>query len=72
MNEPARSALLPREEQIEKGQFAEILGWLREHVHVHGAKYEPQELVKKITGSPIDSDPYIRYLEKKFGEIYQH
>jgi len=59
-----------REEQIEKGQFAEILGWLRERVHVHGAKYEPQELVKKITGSPIDPDPYVRYLEKKFGEIY--
>lgn len=58
------------ETQIERGEFADLLGWLREKVHRHGAKYEPQVLVEKVTGSKIDPQPYVRYLQGKFGEIY--
>lgn len=56
--------------QIGKGEFAPLLGWLREKIHRHGAKFEPQELVQRVTGSKIDGAAYIRYLQKKFGEIY--
>lgn len=56
--------------QIEKADFSNILNWMREHVHVYGMKYEPQELVEKITGSKITPEPYIRYLNTKFGDIY--
>lgn len=59
------------EEQVAKAEFGQILAWLRENVHVHGAKFEPQELVKIVTGSKITPEPYIRYLEKKFGGIYR-
>lgn len=55
---------------ISKGEFSTLLDWLRTHVHVFGAKYEPQELVEKITGSKIDPQPYLRYLRSKYGEIY--
>ncbi len=58
------------EEQVEKAQFNEILGWLRKNIHIFGAKFEPQTLVKKVTGSKITPEPYIRYLETKFKEIY--
>jgi carboxypeptidase Taq len=58
------------EEQVEKAQFNEILGWLRKNLHNYGAKFEPQTLVKKVTGSKITPEPYIRYLETKFKEIY--
>jgi len=58
------------EDKIEKGEFNVIRAWLRKNVHVHGAKYEPQELVQKITGSKITPESYIKYLNSKFGEIY--
>ena len=58
------------QELVFNADFEPILTWLRENVHVHGAKYEPQELVQKITGSKISPEPYIRYLETKFGSIY--
>ena len=58
------------QEKIENAEFDAILTWLRDKVHVHGAKYEPQELVQKITGSKINPEPYIKYLSSKFGEIY--
>jgi carboxypeptidase Taq len=57
-------------DQIRRGEFAPLLAWLRENVHRHGAKFEPQELVQRITGSKIDPGPYLRYLQRKFGEIY--
>jgi carboxypeptidase Taq len=58
------------QEQIRLGKFETLLGWLRTNVHVHGRKFEPQELVQKVTGSKIDSAPYMRYLRQKYSEIY--
>ena len=58
-------------EQIRKGEFSALLGWLREKIHRHGAKFEPQELIQRVTGSKIDPAAYVRYLKAKYGEIYQ-
>ncbi len=57
-------------EQIRKGKFDDLLGWLRTNLHQHGRKFEPQALVQKITGSRINSAAYIRYLTQKYSEIY--
>jgi carboxypeptidase Taq len=57
-------------EQIRRGEFSALLGWLREKIHRHGAKFEPQDLVQRVTGSKIDPAPYIRYLNAKYSEIY--
>ena len=59
------------EGQIEAGEFEALLAWLREKIHRHGAKFEPQELIQRVTGSRIDPAAYIRYLGRKFGEIYE-
>ena len=58
------------DEQIRKGKFDALLGWLRAKIHVFGGKYEPQVLVQKVTGSKINSAAYVRYLTKKYSEIY--
>jgi len=59
------------DDQIRKGNFSALLGWLRTNIHQHGHKYEPQVLVEKVTGSKINSEPYVRYLTKKYSEIYE-
>lgn len=58
------------DDQIRKGDFSQLLGWLRKNIHQHGQKYEPQTLVERVTGSKITYQPYIRYLTKKYTEIY--
>ncbi len=58
------------EDQIRRGEFGALLSWLREKVHRYGRKYEPQQLVQRITGSKITPEPYLRYLQQKFGAIY--
>jgi carboxypeptidase Taq len=57
-------------DQIQRGEFDELTGWMRDKIHRHGAKFEPQELVLRITGSKIDPHPYMRYLNNKYSEIY--
>jgi carboxypeptidase Taq len=57
-------------EQISQGKFSGLLAWLVGHVHQYGRKFEPQDLVQKITGSKINSVPYLRYLNNKYCDIY--
>ncbi len=59
------------EEQIEKAQFSNLLTWLREKVHFFGGKFMPTELIKRATGRDLTPEPYLNYLRRKFGEIYE-
>ena len=68
--EKVQSDIPTIEAQIESGEFSELLGWLRTNIHRHGAKFEPQVLVKRVTGSEIVAEPYMRYLTGKYSEIY--
>jgi carboxypeptidase Taq len=60
---------LPRE--IRGGHFATLLGWLRENVHRHGARYLPADLLKRATGSDLDAAPYLAYLRRKYAALYR-
>jgi carboxypeptidase Taq len=57
-------------DQIRRGEFSRLLDWLKTNIHIHGSKFEPQELIERVTGSKIDPQPYMRYLNEKYGEIY--
>ncbi|MCZ2127435.1 MAG: carboxypeptidase M32 [Anaerolineales bacterium] len=59
------------DEQIRKGQFGELREWLRVNIHQFGHKYDPQDLMQRVVGSKIDSSAYVRYLTKKYGDIYE-
>ncbi len=56
--------------QIEKGKFNTLHTWLRNMIYQHGSKYTANELVEKATGRPLTTEPYIRYLKEKYGDIY--
>jgi carboxypeptidase Taq len=58
------------DEQFRKGKFDALLGWLHTNIHQYGRKYTPQELVQRVTGSKITSEPYVRYLTKKYSDVY--
>jgi carboxypeptidase Taq len=55
---------------IAKGEFSVIREWLGQNVHRWGRKYTPVELVTRCTGRPPSTEPYLRYLKSKFGDIY--
>ena len=58
------------EQDMEKGDFEGILGWLRENIHVSGKIYPAGELCAKVTGEALNPDYFMEYLEDKYSEIY--
>lgn len=57
-------------EHIARGEYADLLAWLREKVHTHGRKFTLDELARRVTGEPLQARAYVTYLKTKFGEIY--
>lgn len=57
--------------QIERGNFEEILAWLRENVHRHGRRYSREDLLKLATGKPLGTADYLSYLTEKFSSLYR-
>jgi carboxypeptidase Taq len=63
--ERLRGAIPDVEEQIGRGEFGEIRGWLGENVHALGRKLQPAEIVERVVGGPLDPEPYLAYLRAK-------
>jgi len=47
-----------------------VLNWLRANIHVYGRVYRPADLCRRITGEPLDSAHFLKYLNDKYSEIY--
>jgi carboxypeptidase Taq len=57
-------------DEIARGEFDTLRGWLTENIYRHGRKYMPDELTRRVTGEGIDCADFMTYLQQKFGEIY--
>jgi carboxypeptidase Taq len=58
-------------DEIAHGEFGTLHAWLRENIYRHGAKFPPNEIVKRATGSAMRIQPYLDYLHGKYSELYQ-
>lgn len=66
----AERALPDLDAQLRAGEFAPLLGWLRTNVHEHGARLEPDELLRRATGAPLGADAYLAHLGAKVDTYY--
>lgn len=69
LHEAANTALGGLDRQIEQGDFAPLLNWLRENIHVHGRKYTADELVQNTTGKPLSAEPLIASLRQRYAAV---
>jgi carboxypeptidase Taq len=68
LHEGLRRDLPELDAQVERGEFAPLVGWLRERVHGVGSRLTVHELVKSATGRPLGASSSLRYLEAKYLE----
>jgi carboxypeptidase Taq len=66
----ARNDLPHHDKQIQRGEFAPLLAWMREHVHQRGSILEPAALIEEVTGSPPSPDAFVDYLRDKVELLY--
>lgn len=57
-------------EKIREGNFQEIKGWLNKNIHEKGSLYTTDELIKKATGKKLGTNDFLKYVKRKYGEIY--
>ena len=55
---------------IEKGEFGNILTWLRNHVHKYGRLLTADEIIKKTCGEGLNSRVFVDYLKEKYCSLY--
>ncbi len=56
--------------QLSNGKIDSINEWLNENIHQKGNLYDPEELLKIATGESLNSASYLRYLNEKYGLLY--
>jgi carboxypeptidase Taq len=66
--ESMRAELPALDEELARGEFGGLFGWLRTNVHGLGAKVPVQELLKNATGKTLSATPFLRYAESKYLE----
>ncbi|HET9768879.1 MAG TPA: carboxypeptidase M32 [Thermoanaerobaculia bacterium] len=66
----ARAQLGDLDAQLAAGEFAPLLGWLRERVHRHGSRYPPRELLTRAAGAAPSAEPFLAYVEGIAEEVY--
>jgi len=66
----ARQALPDLAQSVKAGQFGTLLKWLRVNIHQHGRRYTSEELCERVTGSKLDTNYFINYVNEKYRAIY--
>jgi carboxypeptidase Taq len=56
---------------IKQGNLRPIIEWLKKHVHQVGNQYDPEELLKRISGEEINPKYFLQYLKSKYSQLYQ-
>jgi carboxypeptidase Taq len=68
--EQARKDLGDLDAMFARGEFAPLLGWLRQNIHSLGRRYTARQLVKKVTGKDLSAQPLLAHLNHKAAEVY--
>jgi carboxypeptidase Taq len=56
--------------QIAQGDFHTIREWLRAKIHAQSSRYSSDQLVEKVTGSPLSADAFLAGIRKVTAEVY--
>jgi len=58
-------------DDYKKGEFSNLLSYLKENIHQYGSIYRANDLIKRVTGEDLNSDYFLKYIEEKFKLIYR-
>ncbi|MGC4096371.1 MAG: carboxypeptidase M32 [Nitrospira sp.] len=69
--EQAKLEIPHLESDIAAGQLMGLRRWLEQKIHRWGRMFTPAHLAERVTGSTVSPEPFLKYVEKKYGELYQ-
>ncbi len=66
----ARKDIPSLETDIGQGRLTILTHWLNEKIHRFGRRYSSDDLVRRVTGEPLNPSYFVDGLREKLGEIY--
>ena len=58
------------DQQLRRGKVESVRKWLKKHVHKYGREMTSEQIVFKATGKHLSAKPFLKYLEKKYSNLY--
>ena len=55
----------PLDDEIRRGEFGDLLAWLRTNIHRVGQLLSAEEIVERATGNGLGTGAFFRYLKAK-------
>jgi carboxypeptidase Taq len=68
--EAARRDVSGLDDGLARGDYAPLLGWMTDNIYRHGRAFSGSELLVRATGRDLHVEPYLKYLEDKFSDLY--
>lgn len=62
----ARLAMPSLDADLAQGSYGNLLSWLRTNLHTHGRTFDPQDLMRRVTGETTQAGYHLGYLKGKF------
>ena len=69
--EQARLEIPNLEEEIAAGQLMILRRWLGQKIHRWGRTFTPDHLCQRVAGVSLSPEPFLHYMERKYGELYR-
>jgi carboxypeptidase Taq len=69
--EQAKLEIPHLEDEIAAGQLMVLQRWLGQKIHRWGRMFTPEHLAQRVTGKSLDPEPFLSYVERKYGDIYK-
>lgn len=58
------------DQALAQGNYQPLLGWLTENFYRHGRAFTANEILQRCSGKDLHVQPYLAYLNAKFGDLY--
>ena len=56
------------DDEVERGEFAPLLLWLRKNIHQFGNRLSAEDIMLNATETGLDAGAFLRHLERRFGK----
>ncbi|TFF96008.1 carboxypeptidase M32 [Candidatus Thorarchaeota archaeon] len=55
---------------LKDGDIIPPIDWMKENIHMMASRYDPNDLVKHVTGKETSAKPFLSYLENKYSALF--
>src|SRR5699024_8204016 len=56
--------------RMARGDLQPVYAWMQDKIWQHGCCYTAGELMHRLTGTGLDAQPFLTYLERTYGALY--